>query len=85
MKLILLSFFLLWWGLFYRFVRFVSTPAILERFASLENEILQIESSFQANALSMSIATPDEGMVRIKLQLKQVLGILLYELFSVMW
>lgn len=66
-------------------MRFVSTPAILERFASLENEILQIESSFQANALSMSIATPDEGMVRIKLQLKHVLGILLYELFSVMW
>ncbi|KAL2589097.1 hypothetical protein AAZV13_13G209300 [Glycine max] len=48
---------------FERFVRFVSTPAILERFASLENEILQIESSFQANALSMSIATPDEGSV----------------------
>ncbi|ESW20197.1 hypothetical protein PHAVU_006G188700 [Phaseolus vulgaris] len=48
---------------FERFVRFVSTPAILERFVSLENEILQIESSFQANALSMSNATPDEGIV----------------------
>jgi len=44
-------------------VRFVSTPAILERFVTLENEILQIESSFQANALSMSNATPDEGTV----------------------
>ncbi|RDY04378.1 COP1-interacting protein 7 [Mucuna pruriens] len=48
---------------FERFVRFVSTPAILERFVSLENEILQIESSFQANALSMSIATLDEGII----------------------
>ncbi|KAK7327924.1 hypothetical protein VNO77_22017 [Canavalia gladiata] len=47
---------------FERFVRFVSTPAILERFVSLEKEILQIESSFQANALSMSTATPDEGI-----------------------
>ncbi|KAK7412310.1 hypothetical protein VNO78_03763 [Psophocarpus tetragonolobus] len=48
---------------FERFVRFVSTPAILERFVSLENEILQIESSFQANALSISVATPDEGIM----------------------
>ncbi|XP_057761695.1 COP1-interacting protein 7 isoform X1 [Arachis stenosperma] len=46
---------------FERFVRFVSTPAILERFVSLEKEILQIESSFQANALSMSTASSDEG------------------------
>ncbi|KAF1882402.1 hypothetical protein Lal_00039050 [Lupinus albus] len=46
---------------FERFVRFVSTPAVLERFASLENEILQIQSSYQANASSMSIATTDEG------------------------
>lgn len=35
-----------------RFVRFVSTPAVLERFVSLEKEILQIESSAQANELS---------------------------------
>jgi hypothetical protein len=36
-----------------RFVRFVSTPAVLERFISLEREILQIEeSSVQANELS---------------------------------
>ncbi|TKY71663.1 dentin sialophosphoprotein [Spatholobus suberectus] len=48
---------------FERFVRFVSTPAILERFVTIENEILQIESSFQANALSMSVATPDEGIL----------------------
>ena len=57
-------FFFLGCGVFYRFVRFVSTPAILERFVSIEKEILQIESSFQANALSMSIATSDEGMLR---------------------
>ncbi|RZB63500.1 COP1-interacting protein 7 isoform B [Glycine soja] len=65
MKLILFSFFFFWGGggVFYRFVRFVSTPAILERFVSLENEILQIRSSFQANAFSMSVATPDEGSV----------------------
>ena len=33
-------------------MRFVSTPAVLERFVSLEKEILQIESSAQANELS---------------------------------
>jgi len=44
-------------------VRFVSTPAVLERFVSLEKEIQQIESQFEANALSMSVAIPDEGMV----------------------
>ncbi|MED6159307.1 hypothetical protein PIB30_041157 [Stylosanthes scabra] len=44
-----------------RFVRFVSTPAILERFVNLGKEILHIESSFQANALSMSTASSDEG------------------------
>ncbi|KAJ0018573.1 hypothetical protein Pint_10666 [Pistacia integerrima] len=37
---------------FERFVRFVSTPAVLERFVSLEKEILQIEVSIQANELS---------------------------------
>jgi hypothetical protein len=45
-----------------RFVRFVSTPAVLERFVSLEKEIQQIEGQFQANALSMSVTIPDEGM-----------------------
>ncbi|KAF5474352.1 hypothetical protein F2P56_006257 [Juglans regia] len=35
-----------------RFVRFVSTPALLERFVSIEREILQIDSSVQANELS---------------------------------
>ncbi|XP_052202724.1 COP1-interacting protein 7 [Diospyros lotus] len=34
---------------FQRFVRFVSTPEVLERFARLEKEILQIESSVQPN------------------------------------
>ncbi|KAI4296673.1 hypothetical protein L6164_036614 [Bauhinia variegata] len=40
---------------FERFVRFVSTPAVLERFVIIEREILQIESSFQA--------TPVEGLM----------------------
>lgn len=34
---------------FQRFVRFVSTPEVLERFPGLEKEILQIESSVQSN------------------------------------
>ncbi|GFZ03094.1 disease resistance protein [Actinidia rufa] len=37
---------------FQRFVRFVSTPEVLERFARLEKEILQIESSVQPNELA---------------------------------
>ncbi|CAA0842980.1 COP1-interacting protein 7 [Striga hermonthica] len=32
-----------------RFVRFVSTPEVLERFVSIEREIIQIESSFESN------------------------------------
>ncbi|VVA93899.1 unnamed protein product [Arabis nemorensis] len=34
------------------FVRFVNTPAIIERFATLEKEILQIEHSIQANEIA---------------------------------
>lgn len=37
---------------FDRFVRFVNTPAIIERFATLEKEILQIENSIQANEIA---------------------------------
>ncbi|XP_016437960.1 COP1-interacting protein 7 [Nicotiana tabacum] len=37
---------------FQRFVRFVSTPEILERFMRLEREISQIESSIQSNECS---------------------------------
>ncbi|XP_028788763.1 COP1-interacting protein 7 [Neltuma alba] len=48
---------------FERFVRFVSTPAILERFGSIEKEIMQTESSYDANKLSMSNVTFDEGIV----------------------
>jgi len=33
-------------------VRFVNTPAIIERFATLEKEILQIENSIQANEIA---------------------------------
>lgn len=37
---------------FERFVRFVSTPAVLERFVSIEKEIVQIEVSIHANESS---------------------------------
>ncbi|KAJ4887347.1 hypothetical protein Rs2_27095 [Raphanus sativus] len=37
---------------FDRFVRFVNTPAIIERFATLEKEILQVEHSIQANEIA---------------------------------
>ncbi|KAF8093342.1 hypothetical protein N665_0384s0028 [Sinapis alba] len=37
---------------FDRFVRFVNTPAIIERFATLEKEILQTEDSIQANEIA---------------------------------
>ncbi|OMO76501.1 hypothetical protein CCACVL1_15627 [Corchorus capsularis] len=37
---------------FQRFVCFVSTPAVLERFVSIEREILQIERSIQDNELN---------------------------------
>nr|VDC76615.1 unnamed protein product [Brassica rapa] len=37
---------------FDRFVRFVNTPAIIERFATLEKEILQIEHSIQDNEIA---------------------------------
>lgn len=33
-------------------MRFVNTPAIIERFATLEKEILQIEHSIQANEIA---------------------------------
>lgn len=37
-------------------MRFVSTPAVLERFVSIEKEILQIESSVQIEeGLSISL------------------------------
>ncbi|XP_050203896.1 COP1-interacting protein 7 [Mercurialis annua] len=60
---------------FERFVRFVSTPAVLERFVNLEKEILQIESSTQANESSKtkgeaegSDSALQEGNSKIQLQ-----------------
>lgn len=44
-----------------RFVRFVSTPEILERFMRLEKEILQIENSIESNSISKS--SSEEGML----------------------
>ena len=47
-----------------RFVRFVSTPAVLERFVSIEKEILQIESSVQANESNIHVSGQSvEGML----------------------
>lgn len=48
---------------FERFVRFVSTPEILERFISLEKEIVQIESSLQDYDLDVATVAGqgDEG------------------------
>ncbi|XVF25848.1 hypothetical protein REPUB_Repub13aG0249300 [Reevesia pubescens] len=40
---------------FERFVCFVSTPAVLERFVTIEREILQIERSVQANELNTNV------------------------------
>ncbi|XVE87991.1 hypothetical protein DITRI_Ditri19aG0032600 [Diplodiscus trichospermus] len=45
---------------FERFVCFVSTPAVLERFVSLEREILQIERSVQANELNSNAGGKQE-------------------------
>uniref|UniRef100_A0A5B7BWF1 COP1-interacting protein 7 n=1 Tax=Davidia involucrata TaxID=16924 RepID=A0A5B7BWF1_DAVIN len=47
---------------FQRFVRFVTTPEVLERFVHVEREILLIESSIQSNELSnIHIAGQDEN------------------------
>uniref|UniRef100_A0A1J3IVX0 COP1-interacting protein 7 n=1 Tax=Noccaea caerulescens TaxID=107243 RepID=A0A1J3IVX0_NOCCA len=45
---------------FDRFVRFVNTPAIIERFATLEKEILQIENSIQANEIAANAALAEQ-------------------------
>ena len=44
----------------YRFVRFVSSPEVLERFVTIQTEIEQIESSVQSNELLNGDA---EGML----------------------
>lgn len=54
---------------FCRFVRFVSTPAVLERFVSIEKEILQIEASIQGSEFSTTnveqgSVSPGDGNVR---------------------
>ena len=38
----------------HRFVRFVNQPEVLERFVTLEKEIVQIEGSIQSNELANS-------------------------------
>lgn len=51
---------------FNRFVRFVNTPAIIERFATLEKEILQIENSIEANEIANAADTEhlQDGIIR---------------------
>lgn len=44
-------------------MRFVSTPAVLERFVTIESEILQIERSIQANELANADGKQGEGML----------------------
>ncbi|XP_038689709.1 COP1-interacting protein 7-like isoform X2 [Tripterygium wilfordii] len=44
-----------------RFVRFVSTPELLERFVTIEREIDQIESSVQSNELSNTLEAEAAG------------------------
>ncbi|KAH0942977.1 hypothetical protein HID58_002614 [Brassica napus] len=47
---------------FDRFVRFVNTPAIIERFATLEKEILQIEHSIQDNEIANAEQLLQDGI-----------------------
>lgn len=49
-------------------MRFVSTPAVLERFVSIEKEILQIKISIHANELSDTDehGQLDQGVLRLK-------------------
>ncbi|XP_022717047.1 COP1-interacting protein 7-like [Durio zibethinus] len=48
-------------GTLQRFVRFVSTPEVLERFVTLEREIEQIENSIQSNEANAAGATEADG------------------------
>ncbi|KAH7512514.1 hypothetical protein FEM48_Zijuj12G0098700 [Ziziphus jujuba var. spinosa] len=44
-----------------RFVRFVTTPELLERFVTIEKEIVQIENSIQSNELTSSAIEAESG------------------------
>lgn len=64
-------------------MRFVSTPEVLERFVTIEREIMQIESSIQANELSnTAVVTDKEGLrqeyidSQISLNILEVVGFL---------
>lgn len=47
---------------FNRFVRFVSTPEVLERFVTVEREIEQIDNSIHSNEANAAGATEADGM-----------------------
>ncbi|KAK7244347.1 hypothetical protein RIF29_39167 [Crotalaria pallida] len=44
-----------------RFVRFVSTPEVLERFVTIEKEIVQIENSIQSSEKNNLVAEGEDG------------------------
>lgn len=44
-----------------RFVRFVSTPEVLERFVTIEREISQLENSIKASNADVALGTENEG------------------------
>ncbi|KAK7324594.1 hypothetical protein VNO77_28285 [Canavalia gladiata] len=47
-----------------RFVRFVTTPEVLERFVTIEKEIVQIEGSIQSSERSNLVAEAEDGRVK---------------------
>lgn len=47
-----------------RFVRFISTPEVLERFVTIEKEIVQIEGSIQSSERSNLVAESEDGRVK---------------------
>ncbi|KAL3639869.1 COP1-interacting protein 7 [Castilleja foliolosa] len=49
-----------------RFVRFVSTPEVLERFVTIEREINQIESSFESNLELQGTPSANDGNYKSK-------------------
>lgn len=58
------------WKLFWiRFVRFVSTPEVLERFVTIEREIAQLENSIKSyDASNAADGAENEGNELSKLQ-----------------
>lgn len=67
-------------------MRFVSTPAVLERFVSIEKEIVQIEVSIHANESSNTDEPGqlDQGVLSLKILFaKFALVLKLFSLFII--